>query len=169
VLSETSAEQNRKSSVSDVAEPRLVRRQLSKVERHLLEKIDPGGIALIISAVVLVLMACLLLPWVGSTSGWQVLTGEFSRALNITILPRLFSIDSTIAGIVFSALALTTRRWAIAWVAAMSSVLVSLEGLVAIWSRDTVAQAGPSVGLYLADLCMFVLTALWLRVVWTRN
>jgi hypothetical protein len=161
-------DQGKEQDVAETAEPR-VRAQLSKAERDLLRRIDPGGRALVIATVMLVLMLCSVLPWIGTTSGWQILSDQVDPALGISILPRLFSINSTIAGILLSALALATRRWAVAWVAAMACTVVSLEGLVAIWSRQTVAQAGPSIGLVLAVVSMFVLAALWLRVVWSRN
>ena len=81
----------------------------------------------------------------------------------------LFSINSTIAGLLLSAIALTTRRWALAFVAAMGCTIVSFEGLVAIWSRQTVPQAGPSFGLVLAVISMFVLAIQWLRIAWSRS
>lgn len=154
--------------VSETAEPRINAR-LSKTERDILRRIDPGAQALIIATITLVLITCWILPWIGSASGWQILTNKADPALNISILPRLFSFNSTLAGVLLSSLALTTRRWAVAWVAAMACALVSVEGVIAIWSRQTVAQAGPSVGLVLAEVCVFVLAVLWLRVVWSRD
>jgi hypothetical protein len=161
-------DQDRERDVAEIADPKI-RAELSRTERDLLRRIDPGARALVIATVMLVLMLCSVLPWIGPAVGWQILTDQADPALGISILPRLFSINSTIAGILLSALALATRRWAVAWVAAMACTVVSLEGLVAIWSRQTVAQAGPSVGLVLAVVSMFVLAAVWLRVVWSRT
>lgn len=154
--------------VSEAAEPRISAK-LSRTERDILRRIDPGAQALIMATVTLVLITCWILPWIGTASGWQILTNEADPALNISILPRLFSINSTIAGVLLSSLALATRRWAVAWVAAMACAVVSVEGVIAIWSRQTVAQAGPSVGLVLAEVSVFVLAVMWLRVVWSRS
>lgn len=154
----------------DASQPseRDARKQLSQHERELLRRIDPGTRAVLIVAVMLVLVLCWVLPWMGDASGWQVLTGEADPALNVGLLPRLFAVNSAVAGILLGALALATRRWALAWVAAMACVVVSFEGLVAIWSRQTAPQGGPSVGLVLAVVSMFVLAVQWLRIVWSR-
>ena len=101
----------------------------------------------------------------GDATGWQVLTGEADPALNVGLLPWLFAVNSSVAGILLGALALATRRWAMAWVAAMACVVVSFEGLVAIWSRQTAPQGGPAIGLVLAVISMFVLAVQWLRIV----
>ncbi len=147
---------------------REFRAELSRTEREIGSRIDPGRRAVVIAAVTLVLVVSSVLPWIGGASGWEIMTGQADPALNVGLLPRLFSINSGIAGILLSALALTTRRWALAWVAAMACTLVSFEGLVAIWSRQTVPQAGPSIGLVLAVLSMVVLAVQWLRIAWSR-
>jgi hypothetical protein len=147
---------------------RAFREELSKTERELLRRIDPGTRAVVIAAVMMVLVLSAVLPWVGAASGWHILLGQADPALKIGLLPRLFAINSTIAGVLVGALALATRRWAVAWVAAMACVIVSFEGLIAIWSRQTVQAEGPSIGLVLAVVSMFVLAIQWLRIVWTR-
>ena len=138
-------------------------------ERERLRRVDPGPRALLIAGVILVLVLTSVLPWIGGASGWQVLTGQADPALHVGLLPRLFSINSTIVGIAVGALALATRRWAIAWIAALAGVVVSFEGVIAIWSRQTVPNAGPGIGLILAVVCMFVLAITWLRIVWSRE
>lgn len=165
---ETSDQDNRKPPVHETVEPQMSA-QLSRTERDLLRRIDPGARALVIATVTLVLIVCLILPWIGPASGWQILTNQADPALDISILPHLFSINSTIAGVLLSSLALATRRWAVAWVAAMACAVVSIEGVIAIWSRQTVAQAGPSIGLVLAEVSVFTLAVVWLRVVWSRT
>lgn len=154
--------------VQDQAEPTTGRRQLSEADKDLLRRIDPGAKALVIAGVMLVLVICSVLPWIGDAAGWQVMLGETDPALQVTLLPRLFAVNSTVAGVLLSALALATRRWALAWVAAMACVVVAFEGLTAIWSRQTVPVGGPSIGLVLAAVCMAVLAFQWLRVVLTR-
>jgi hypothetical protein len=68
-------------------------------------------------------------------------------------------------------LALMTRRWALAWIALAGSALASGTGLLAVWSRQTVAAGhpGPGIGLFLAWITVVVLTFHWARVVWTRT
>lgn len=163
VLSETNDDEQRPLGRDPEA-----RRQLSQQERELLRRIDPGARALVIAGVMLVIVLSWVLPWMGEATGWQVLTGEADPALNVGLLPWLFAVNSTVAGILLGAVALATRRWAMAWVAAMACVVVSFEGLVAIWSRQTAPQGGPAIGLVLAVISMFVLAVQWLRIVWTR-
>ncbi|GAA2800117.1 membrane protein [Saccharopolyspora taberi] len=141
----------------------------AKEGRALFGRVDPGARAVVIAGVILVLVLTSVLPWVGDAAGWQVLTGQADPALHVGLLPRLFSINSTIVGVAIGALALATRRWAIAWVAALAGVVVSFEGVIAIWSRQTVPNAGPGIGLLLAVLCMVVLAVQWLKVVWSRD
>lgn len=141
---------------------------LARSERDIARGIDPGARALVIVGVMLVLVLTSVLPWVGSASGWQVLAGRADPELEISLLPRLFSINATIAGVLLGALALVTRRWALAWLAAMTCSVVTVEGVIAIWSRQTVPQAGPSIGLVLAVISMAVLAAQWLRIAWSR-
>lgn len=163
---ETADRENRKQLVPETPGMSV---KLSRTERDLLRRIEPGARALIIAAVTLVLVTCWMLPWIGTATGWQILTNQASPALDISILPRLFSINSTLSGVLLSSLALATRRWAVAWVAAMACAVVSVEGVIAIWSRQTVAQAGPSIGLVLAEVSIFTLAVVWLRVVWSRT
>jgi hypothetical protein len=68
-------------------------------------------------------------------------------------------------------LALLTRRWALAWVALAGSAVASAAGLLAIWSRQTVASGhpGPGIGLIVAWIAIILLTFHWARVVWSRT
>jgi hypothetical protein len=141
----------------------------ARTEREVLRRIDPGTRALVIASVMLVLILCSVLPWVGGAAGWEVLTGQADPALNIGLLPRLFAINSTIVGIGLGALALITRRWVAAFLAGLAGVVVAFEGLIAIWSRQTSGHAGPSIGLVLAVVCMVVLAVQWMRIVWSRS
>jgi hypothetical protein len=74
-------------------------------------------------------------------------------------------------GVCFSMLALMTRRWALAWVALAGSAIASAAGLLAVWSRQTVAAGhpGPGVGLIVAWITVILLTFHWARVVWSRT
>lgn len=141
----------------------------AKSEREALRRIDPGTRALVIASVMLLLILCSVLPWVGGAAGWEVLTGQADPALNVGLLPRLFAINSTIVGIGLGALALITRRWVVAFLAGVAGVVVAFEGMIAIWSRQTSGQGGPSIGLVLAVVCMVVLAVQWMRIVWSRS
>ena len=68
-------------------------------------------------------------------------------------------------------LALLTRRWALAWIALAGSAIASGAGLLAVWSRQTVAAGhpGPGVGLFVAWIAVILLTFHWARVVWART
>ena len=68
-------------------------------------------------------------------------------------------------------LALLTRRWALAWIALAGSAVASAAGLLAIWSRQTVASGhpGPGIGLFVAWIAIILLTFHWARVVWSRT
>lgn len=153
----------------DGSAEREFRRELSQSERELLKRIDPGVRAVVIAGIMLVLVLSALLPWAGDATGWQVLAGQADPALDIGLLPRLFAINSTIVGIGLGALALITRRWAVAWLAAVGCVVVSFEGLIAIWSRQTAPEGGPAFGLVIAVISMVVLAIQWLRIVWSRS
>ncbi|MGW3472168.1 Rv2732c family membrane protein [Saccharopolyspora sp. NPDC000995] len=145
------------------------RRALTGSEREVLRRIDPGTRAMVIASVMLVLVLCSLLPWVRGAAGWEVLMGQADPALKIGLLPRLFAINSTIVGIGLGALALITRRWIFAFLAGLAGVVVTFEGVIAIWSRQTSGAEGPSIGLLLAVACMAVLAVQWMRIVWSRS
>lgn len=156
--------------VDQSGEQQRFRADLSRAEREMSRRIDPGGRALVITGVMLVLVLTAILPWVGGASGWQVIAGQVDPALEIGLLPRLFSINAIVAGVLLGALALVTRRWALSWVTAMACSVVTVEGVIAIWSRQTVPQdqAGPSVGLVLAVISIALLASQWLRIAWSR-
>lgn len=145
------------------------RAELSATERELGRTFDPGTRGVIIPAVMLLLACCLLLPWVGSASGWEILVGRSDEGLDVGLLPRLFALNAAIAGLVLSALALVTRRWAMAFLAAFGCTIVAFEGMIAIWSRQTVPEAGPSFGLLIAVVAMLVLMVQWLKIAWSRS
>jgi hypothetical protein len=89
----------------------------------------------------------------------------------VALPSRVFAWLALVFGVGFSMLALMTRRWALAWVALAGSAIASAAGLLAVWSRQTVAAGhpGPGVGLFIAWLTVMVLTFHWARVVWSRT
>jgi len=142
--------------------------ELAGVARRVEHRIDPGVAAVVAAVGVLGVVGGLLLPWVGSTTGWQLLVG----AEYLGPLPRLFTITATAFGLVTSVLALTTRFWALAWVSAVGCGIATVNGIWAIWTRQTGALEGvegPGPGLILAAVAMVVLTFTWARIALQRR
>jgi hypothetical protein len=142
--------------------------EMRGIARSMERRTDPGSTAMTVSVAVLVLLVSLALPWTGSVLGWQVLAG---LAPDLGVLPRLFTFTAIGVGVVGSALALSTRWWALAWVCAVGSGISVVTGIWAIWSRQTVVLdggTGPNIGLVLAVITMVVLTASWSRIALRR-
>ncbi|WP_433503263.1 Rv2732c family membrane protein [Pseudonocardia halophobica] len=137
--------------------------ELAGVARRVERKIDPGAAALVAAVGTLAVVGALLLPWIEGATGWQLLVGAQSAGP----LPRLFTFTLTAFGIVTSTLALTTRYWALAWISAVGCGISVVNGVWAVWSRQTVAPEGvegPGPGLILAVLGVVLLTFTWARI-----
>ncbi|HKS52444.1 MAG TPA: hypothetical protein VJS67_11300 [Pseudonocardiaceae bacterium] len=147
-----------------------LRAEIDAVERATLRRVDPGGRAVAISAAIMVLLIAVTLPWVGDTSGWDVLSGLANPADRVGVLPRLFGAVALAAGIGLSGLALVTRRWGLVWASALSCTYCVLDGVWAIWSRQTAhGGPGPGIGLVLAVLAIAVLALQWLALALSRK
>ncbi|MCV7078807.1 Rv2732c family membrane protein [Mycobacterium szulgai] len=149
-----------------------LRGEIEAAERRVAREIDPGARALVVAILVFVLLGSFVLPHTGSVRGWDVLFGTHGAAAAAVALPsRVFEWLALLFGVGFSMLALTTRRWAVAWVALAGSALASATGLLAVWSRQTVAvgHPGPGFGLIVSWITVMVLTFHWARVVWQRT
>ena len=148
------------------------RADLEKAERKVAGEIQPGARAMVVAILVFVLLVSLILPHTGDARGIDVLMGD-DKALSVGIgLPsRLFTWFALVFGVGFSMLALTTRRWFLAWIALAGSALSCALGLLAVWSRQTAVHGhpGPGIGLLLGWLTVILLTFHWARVVWTRT
>jgi hypothetical protein len=143
-------------------------RELEGVERRVERRIDPGGIAFGVTVAMLVLMVSLVLPWTGNAQGWEILAG--SRTFGA--LPRLFTFTSLGFGLVVGSLALATRWWALALLTAVGCGISVINGLWAIWSRQTgvlTGGTGPAIGMVLAVLAVIVLTGCWVRIAGRRG
>ena len=148
------------------------RDDLEDAERRIAREIEPGARALVVSILVFVLLASFVLPHTGDVRGWDVLFGSHHAGAAAVALPsRIFVWLALVFGVGFSMLALLTRRWALAWVALAGSALATAVGLLAVWSRQTVAAGhpGPGFGLILAWITLMVLSFHWARVVWSRT
>jgi hypothetical protein len=148
------------------------RAELEAAEYRVAREIEPGTRAFVVAVLVFVLLGSFVLSHTGHVRGWDVLFGTHGAADAAVGLPsRVFAWLTLVFGVGFSMLALLTRRWAVAWTALMGSGLASATGLLAVWSRQTVAAGhpGPGIGLIVAWITVIVLTFHWARVVWQRT
>jgi hypothetical protein len=145
---------------------------IEAAERRVAGEIDPGARALVIAIGVFVLLLSFVLPHTGAAKGWDVLAGTDAAIRDGVSLPsRVFTWLALVFGVGFSMLALLTRRWAMAWIALAGSLVASLSGLLAVWSRQTALapHPGPGIGLIIAWIAVIVVTYNWARVVWVRT
>jgi hypothetical protein len=149
-----------------------LRAEIEAAERRVAREIDPGARALVVAILVFVLLGSFILPHTGDVRGWDVLFSSHGAGAAAVGLPsRVFAWLALVFGVGFSMLALMTRRWGLAWVALAGSSIASATGLLAVWSRQTVAAGhpGPGVGLFIAWITVILLTFHWARVVWSRT
>jgi hypothetical protein len=144
-------------------------KELAGVTRQVERRIDPSpAAALVVAVAMFALLGGLLLPWSGTALGWEVLAG----LRPIGPLPRLFTFTSLGFGLVVSALALGTRWWGLAWLAAFGCGFSVVHGVWAIWSRQTAVPhgiaTGPGIGMILAAVAVLVLAASWVRIALRR-
>lgn len=145
---------------------------IEDAERRVAREIDPGARALVVSILVFVILLSFVLPHTGGAKGLDVLAGDDAAIREAIALPsRVFTWLVLVFSVGFSILALTTRRWGLAWVALAGSAVACPIGMLAVWSRQTVAQPhpGPGIGLILAWIAVILLTFHWARVVWSRT
>jgi signal transduction histidine kinase len=149
-----------------------LRAEIEAAERRVAREIEPGPRAFVVAILVFVLLGSFILPHTGAVRGWDVLFSSHGAGAAALALPsRVFAWLALVFGVGFSMLALLTRRWALAWIALAGSAIASAVGLLAVWSRQTVAAGhpGPGVGLIVAWITVILLTFHWARVVWART
>lgn len=149
-----------------------LRNEIDEVERRTIRTVDLGPRALTIAISVFVLIVGHVLPWMSGANGLDVLFGHHDAVGKASMVPRLFAGTSLGFGILCSALALTTRLWFLAWACALGGWFASVDGVLAIWSRQSSAGAGasgPGIGLIIAEIAMIVIAAQWLRTAWSRS
>jgi hypothetical protein len=145
---------------------------LEDAERRVAREIDPGARALVVAILVLVILLSFALPHTGSAKGFDVLVGNDKAIGEAIALPsRVFTWLTLVFSVGFSILALLTRRWGLAWIALAGSAVACPIGMLAVWSRQTVAEPhpGPGIGLIIAWIAVILLTFHWARVVWSRT
>ncbi len=156
----------------DVADFDAYRSEIEAAERRVARETDPGARALVVAILVFVLLGSFILPHTGNVRGWDVLfSSNGATDAAVTLPSQVFAWLTLVFGVGFSMLALMTRRWTLTWVALAGSALASGTGLLAVWSRQTVAagQPGPGVGLIVSWIAVILLTFHWARVVWQRT
>jgi hypothetical protein len=143
-------------------------KELSRVRSW--PRLEPGLGAVVVAVAVMLLLGAIALPWVGGTSGWSMLITGGPQMPGFRGLPRLFAGTAVFFGVIGSATALLTRLWAVGWACALGCGFSVVNGLWAIWSRQTAPAGtpGPGLGLILTLLAMILLSALWVRLAWTR-
>jgi hypothetical protein len=143
-----------------------LRDEIDEVGRKVERTVELGGRAVAVSVAVFVLLIGLILPWMNGSSGLEVLIGnEPGKA---SIVPRLFAATSVLFGVLASAATLITRRWVFAWVGAAGGWFASVDGVLAIWSRQSSGTA-PGIGLVIAVIAMVVIAILWFRTAASRS
>jgi hypothetical protein len=148
------------------------KREIEDAERRVAREIDPGARALVVAILVFVILLSFLLPHTGGARGLDALVGNDAAVGEAVALPsRVFLWLILVFSVGFSILALLTRRWALAWVALAGSAVACPIGMLAVWSRQTVAEPhpGPGYGLVVGWIAVILLTFHWIRVVWTRT
>jgi uncharacterized membrane protein len=157
--------------MSESPELANLRQEIDDVERRTVRSVELGGRAVIISIAVFVLIIGHVLPWMHGANGLDVLLGRGDATGKASMVPRLFAATSAGIGIFGSALALITRRWWLAWACALGGWFASVDGILAIWSRQSSAgqgASGPGIGLIIAELAMIVIAVNWFRTAWSR-
>jgi hypothetical protein len=145
---------------------------IEDAERRVAGEINPGARALVVAILVFVILVSFVLPHTGAAKGLDVLVGDETAIQAAIALPsRVFVWLILVFSVGFSILALMTRRWALAWIALAGSAVACPIGMLAVWSRQTVAEPhpGPGIGLIVAWIAVILLTFHWARVVWSRT
>ena len=127
---------------------------------------------MVVAVLVFVILLSFILPHTGDAKGLNVLIGDDVAIQEAIALPsRVFTWLALVFGVGFSILALITRRWGLAWIALAGSAVACPMGMLAVWSRQTVAEPypGPGYGLVIAWIAVILLTFHWARVVWSRT
>lgn len=143
-----------------------MREEIDEVGRHAARTVELGVRAVVIAVAVFVLLVGLVLPWMNGASGLEILIGQESG--KASMVPRLFAATAVLFGVIASALALTTRRWFFTWVGAAGGWFASVDGVLAIWSRQS-SGSDLGVGLVIAVVAMVVIAYQWFRTAASRG
>lgn len=143
-----------------------LREEIDSAGRRASRTVELGGRAVVVAVAVFVLLVGLVLPWMDGASGLEVLIGQ--EAGKASMVPRLFAATSVLFGVVTSACALITRRWVFAWVGAAGGWFASVDGLLAIWSRQS-SGTTPGIGMIIAVAATIAIAIQWFRTAASRT
>lgn len=156
--------------MTDPDDLRALRREIDEVERRTARTVELGPRAITIAIAVFALIVGHILPWMSGANGLEVLLGEHDAIGKASAVPRLFAATSAGFGILASALTLITRRWWLTWVCALGGWFASVDGVLAIWSRQSAPNhTGPGLGLIIAEIATIAVAAQWFRTAWSRS
>lgn len=143
-----------------------LRDEMDEVGRRASRTVELGGRAVVIAVSVFVLIVGLVLPWMNGASGLEVLIGvESGKA---SMVPRLFAATAVLFGVLTSAATLITRRWVLAWAGAAGGWFASVDGMLAIWSRQS-SDSAPGIGMIIAVVAMVAIAVQWFRTAASRD
>ncbi len=166
-MTDNSADQSGDHSGDHSEDYEELRNEIDEVERQAARTVElPPRRAMVQAIAVFVLIVGLVLPWMNGASGLSVLIGD--EAGRASWVPRLFAVTSLLFGVLASALTLTTRRWVFAWAGAFGGWFASVDGVLAIWSRQS-SGGDLGIGLVIAVVAVVVLAANWFRTAWSRD
>jgi hypothetical protein len=141
--------------------------ELDSVEKGVRKRVEMGPRALVIAVSVMVVLIGLTLPWMRGVTGWEVLLGRVTG--KVTMIPRLFSGTSLLFGVLASMAALVTLRWGFVWIGALGGWFAAVDGVLAIWSRQSSTDGlGLGIGLPVAEVAVVVIAVCWFRTAWSR-
>jgi hypothetical protein len=143
-----------------------LREEIDEVGRRAARTVELGGRAVVVAVAVFVLLVGLILPWMNGSSGLAVLVGEETG--KASMVPRLFAATAVLFGVLASVLTLMTRRWVLAWVGAAGGWFASVDGMLAIWSRQS-SGTDLGIGLIIAETAMVTIAILWFRTAASRT
>lgn len=143
-----------------------LREEIDEVGRRAARTVELGGRAVVVAVAVFVLLVGLILPWMNGSSGLEVLIGEETG--KASMVPRLFAATAVLFGVLASVLTLMTRRWVFAWVGAAGGWFASVDGVLAIWSRQS-SGTNLGIGLIIAEIAMVTIAILWFRTAASRT
>ena len=143
-----------------------MREEIDEVGRRAARTVELGGRAIVVAVAVFVLLIGLVLPWMNGASGVELLIGQETG--KASMVPRLFAATAVLFGVLTSALALTTRRWFFTWVGAAGGWFASVDGVLAIWSRQS-SGTDVGIGLVIAEVAMVVIAIQWFRTAASRS
>jgi hypothetical protein len=143
-----------------------MREEIDEVGRRTARTVELGGRAVVIAVAVFVLLVGLVLPWMNGASGLEVLIGQVSG--KASMVPRLFAATAVLFGVLASVLTLMTRRWFFAWVGAAGGWFASVDGVLAIWSRQS-SGTDLGIGMVIAWIAMVTIAIQWFRTAASRT